>query len=836
MMIDQHPQHTSKTKSKRLRWLILTLMSLFILAGLGISSLIIISSTEIPEFETIADYHPKLVSEIYSHDNTLIAELFLERRFVLPFHEIPELLIQAFLASEDDRFYEHRGIDPYGIFRAAVANLKAGKIVQGGSTITQQVAKSILIAEEGYQEGAARKFTRKIKDVLLALELEKNLSKKDILYLYLNQIYLGHHSYGVEAAAQNYFHKNVQQLNVAEMALLAGLPQAPSRYSPFVYPERAKARRSYVLRRMFEEGFITEAQMIEADKAEVNVFDVPDFFHDVAPYFAEHIRRELFENFSESDVLNGGLKVYASINLNFQNLADDAISKGVKQVDKRQGYLGPVGHAKPSQFETFLKKYVQSSLYEEPLAEEKAYLALVTKVDAKNKTVFVSVGNIKGVLPVSAMRWARKIRPERLYTGDQLEEIKGIFEVGDIIWVKKTTAKQISKTSGASKEFFQNNDNFFALEQEPRVQGALISIDPETNQVVAMVGGYNFEESEFNRAFQACRQPGSAFKPVVYTSAVDSLNLTPSTILVDSPIIYDDPDNENRWKPENYETKFRGDVPLRTAVMDSLNVPAIKVLQMVGIKVASSYAYQLGIKRKLNQNLSLALGSSCVTLWELSQVYNTLDRFGKSTPPSFIRKIIDHAGKLMYDNTHFSDIWSSWDSRLDGAVKALNLEEPQPISEQTAYLMTKLLQNVVQGGTAARAQELKRPAAGKTGTTNDNFDAWFMGFTPDLVTGVWVGYDSYDFPMGRYEVGGRASLPIWLEYMKAALQKKPEKRFRIPSGIVFSRIDPKTGLLARTESDTAVVEAYVKGSEPMTLSHPKNALPQNSFFKVDVGL
>ena len=744
----------------------------------------------LPQIGSLQDYEPPIVTTVYAADNTPIAEFYVERRIVVPLERIPQKLIEAFVSAEDSRFFEHEGIDFLGILRALWKNIKAGGIVQGGSTITQQVTKSLLLSPE-------RSFSRKLKEAILAYRIEKHLSKQEILFLYLNQIYLGHGAYGVQAAAQNYFGKNVEELNLAECATLAGLPQAPSRYSPYSHPERAKERQVYVLNRMVADGYITTNEAAEALAYELKVKEREDWDIGSVPYFSEHIRRYLEEKYGEETLYREGLKVYTTVDVAFQKTAQKALEKGLYELDKRQGYRGPLKHLAPEEIETFFKD-LQESGEERKLEKGAVVKGVVVAVSKQEKTVSVRLDGSLGTLPLANMEWARKPDPEIAYGTVKVTDPTKVLKVGDVILVR--LLEEDSKTKGW----------ILTLEQEPEVQGALLCMENSTGYVKAMVGGLDFNKSQFNRAIQSRRQPGSAFKPFTYAAALDK-GYTPTTIVIDSPIIYTDEEMDFKWKPKNYKEKFYGPTLLRSALIFSRNVVTIKILRDIGIDYVIDYARRFGITSPLSRDLSLALGSSGVSLLELTNAYSVFADLGELVSPIFITKVVDRHGNILEEHT---------------------IQKERVLEKDTAYIMTHLLQEVVKYGTGWRARALKRPAAGKTGTTNKLQDAWFIGFTPEYVSGVWVGFDD-DRTLGKYETGSRAASPIWVDFTTEILKDKPVNVFTVPENVVFAKIDPKTGLLAKPEDGNAVFEAFKEGTAP-TETTEKSAPAADDFFKGDL--
>ena len=796
-------------------------------------------SQGLPDIPKVDQYWPPIVTEVYTDDAVLAGEFYHHRRKVVPYERIPKRLVQAFIASEDSSFFDHHGVDVLGTARAATKTIRKklglGGSVQGGSTLTQQTAKAVLIAAEGYESATAKNLTRKVREAILARRLEEALTKEEILYLYLNNVFLGHHSYGVQSAAENYYRKDVRDLTLGEMTLIAGLPQAPSRYSPFTKPEAAKKRRSYVLKRMFDEGMISAEERAQADAEPVNVYPVEDVFHEFAPFFTEQVRRDVVERYTNKVLLNEGLKVFATMDSERQRAAQESVLEGLMAIDKRQGFRGPV---KQLTTEAERKEFIDKSMKamgNEQLQENKLYVARVTKVDAEGAEV--QVGPHKGLLPLLGMRWARKVNPEGYYPGLMLTSARRVLAVDDVIVVRHVVKKELTDDS---VQFDRKLDKeipegvpLFRLEQEPELQSALVSIDPHRQYLTAMVGGYDFDANEFNRAFQACRQPGSSFKPLVYSAALEQLGWTGATIIVDSPIVEHDPENGVAWKPDNYSDEFLGDVLLRTALVNSMNIPAVKTFAAVGVKNMAEWSTKLGLTTPMNMDFSAALGSSCVYPYDLANVYAVFNRYGRKKPTYFIRKIEDRFGRTLEDHTAYDDAWAPLQDRVAAGYARLFEPGEQVMSPETGFITTSLLRGVVTEGTGGPAQKLGKPAAGKTGTTNDSFDTWFAGFTRDLVTVTWVGYDKNEHPLGRYETGGRASLPIWLNYMKPALAARPQSEFWPPEWLrdtmMLLRIDKKTGKIASSGSKDAVNIWFKKGTQPDDVAPEKGAVGVQDF-------
>jgi len=818
-------------------FLFLSAMTVGLVAAVGVYIAFSPGLVEAPE---VAAYHPPVLTEVFSADGVLAGEFYRERRKVVPYERIPKRLVQAFVASEDSQFFDHFGVDLMGTARAAyktaLKKFFGTGSMQGGSTLTQQTAKALMIHSEGYRAATAKTLRRKLREAILALRLEAALSKEEILYLYLNNVYLGHHSYGIQSAAENYFRKGPEELSLAQMTLLAGLPQAPSKFSPFRNPEAAKRRRSYVLRRMFEEGMISAQERKEADETPVEVYAVENVFHEFAPYYTEEVRRYVVDRWGNPALLEGGLKVFTAMDAEKQRIAQEAVLKELLVVDKRQGYRGPLMRAESGEAQRELDERVKKVLAGKPFKENELYIGRVVAMAGNGRWAKVKMGDETGLLPLEGMRWARKLNPEQYHPRALISRVDAALRLQDVVVVRATTPRNLFGAEPPQElaEAAKGTKAWLQLEQEPDLQTALVSVDPHRRYIVAMVGGYDFDANEFNRAFQACRQPGSSFKPFVYAAALEQLQWTQATVLVDSPIVYDDPENETRWKPANYGQDFVGDVVLRTAVALSMNIPAVKTFIAVGVKPMEEWNARFGFSTPLNTDFSAALGSSCVKPIELANAYAVFNNGGLKAPSWMVRKIEDRFGRTLEDHTAYDDAWAPLTDRLAAGYAALFEEGERVLSRETAFLTTDLLRTAVREGTGAPAQALRKPAAGKTGTTNDSFDAWFAGFTQDLVTVVWVGYDLNRHPLGRYETGGRAALPLWVAYMRGALEGYPQAEFEpAPDlNLLRLRIDKNNGMLA--SSGTAprnTAEMYfVKGTEPTQKASPRGEVDAQQFF------
>ena len=771
-------------------WLRILLVCSLVLGGIGTGTVIgilLVATRDLPTFDSFQDYQPSLVSRVYADNGEIIGQFFIERRLYTPIDQIPKALTQAVIAVEDTRFLEHPGLDIVGIGRAAWTNLKKGGRFQGASTITQQLARALFLTPE-------RTYRRKIKELILAIKMEWVLTKDQILEMYLNQIYFGHGAYGIAAATLTYFDKSVTELSLPEAAFLAGLPKAPNTYSPYRNPDLAKSRKELVLHRMIQAGFISDEEAQTAIDTTLNYRR--QSIEPIASYFIEDIRQHLVERYGESLVYKGGLQIYTTLNITMQKLAEESLQQGLRQVDKRQGWRGPLGHVE------FGKDFVAPDEYPELQNPQAAqiyglYRGLVTKVTRKSAAILVG-NTYKGTIAFEDMKWAER-------------RLKDVKDVGTAVIQKEVTPRHILKV-GDIVEVMPKKGNLesgiFVLEQTPLVEGSLLALDPRTGAVQAMSGGYDFTRSQFNRAVAARRQPGSAFKPLIYATALQQ-GLTPATLILDAPVVYQDEELDRVWKPENYEKRFYGTITLREALRHSRNAATVRLLEQLGVPEVVTVANNLGIQSPLSQDLSLALGSSSVTLREITSAYGVFSNQGMWLRPYQITLVKDVKGEILEQHL---------------------FEPRQAMTQENAYLTTNMLMDVIQSGTGRRAKRIGRPLAGKTGTTNGYNDAWFVGYAPNLATGVWVGFDSVR-TLGRLESGAHAALPIWTEFMGQALRNLPVMTFRIPEGIQFAQIDTTTGDLPSKTSRHISTEVFRKGTEPGKAAAQK-ANPMD-FFEFD---
>ncbi len=739
---------------------------------------------DLPDYTQLKNYKPPIVTRVYAGDGHLMAEFAQERRVFMPIETIPDLVKHAFISAEDKNFYTHQGVDYIAVTRAMVSNLKnfgSGRRPEGASTITQQVAKNFLLSNE-------LSYKRKIREAILAYRMEKAMSKDKLLELYLNEIYMGARAYGVAAAALRYFDKPLDELTVAEAAYLGSLPKAPNNYHPIRHKEEATERRNWVIDRMYADGYITHEQDVEAKatpletKLKSNVARMAN-----APYFAEEVRRILAGKYGEESLYGGGLVVRSTMDPSLQDIAVRSLRRGLRAYDRRHGYRGPI--AKLDSLENWQE---QLTAVEKPEALLNSWKIAVALKVAPGETQIGFEDGSKGTIPLDKLSWARKSLNEGYYLGPQISAATQVLNKGDVVIVSPVKDKK----------------GRFSLEQIPEIQGALIAMDPHTGRVLAMQGGWKQDISQFNRATQAKRQPGSAFKPFIYLAALDS-GFTPATlILEDRP--------GSIWKPSNYSNEFYGPTPLRVGVEKSRNLMTVRLADYLGMDKVAEYAEKFGITDDMPRYLANALGSSETTLVDLTRAYAMLVNGGKEITPTFIDRIQDRRGKTVMRH----------DERTCGNCGDLvRWEGPeQPVPEvpdirrqiadpRTAYQIVSILEGVVQRGTGIRIKSLGRPLAGKTGTTNRSNDAWFIGFSPDLVVGVFTGFD-VPRSLGKRETGSSVAVPIFKDFMGEALKDTPPVPFRVPQGIRNVQINADTGVLARPGDQHVIWEAFLTGTEP----------------------
>ncbi len=795
---------------------------------------------KLPSIEGLSDVQLQVPLRIYSSDGALMGEFGEKRRTPKKLDEIPQLMQQAFLSAEDDRFFEHPGVDYQGILRAVVNLIMTGERGQGGSTITMQLARNFYLSSE-------KTYLRKLNEILLALKIENELSKEKILELYLNKIYLGNRSYGVAAAAQIYYGVELDELTLSQIAMIAGLPKAPSTYNPIVNPERATIRRDYVLSRMHKLEFISTAQLEENRAAPVTARRHRSAIGVYAPYVNEMARAEIVKQFGDEAYVRG-LNVYTTINKRMQQAANDSIWNGLVGYDKRHGYRGVVRHVELDPAEEAVNEAEPDAASIEVKAEDSETedgqfdltdilkddenygrfvpalilsvnddisvdasatqggavkaSAEVASVESRSAIALLKDGN-QVRIPWSGIEWAREyVSVNRV--GDELQKVSEVINPGDVVWLAS------HPVSG------------WSLAQIPEVQGALVSVKPNSGAIQALAGGFDFEHSKFNRVVQAKRQAGSGFKPIVYAAALDKM-YTPASLINDAPVVFEDSALEGEWRPENYSGKTFGPTRLRMALYKSRNLVSIRILNSIGLKHATQFARNFGLNPKeLRYDLSLALGSAELSPIQMARVYSVFANGGYLTEPYLIKRIEDADGSTLYEADPAVACTScvineqKWSADIveDDSLSKLPKQAERTLEPRLAFQMNSILQDVVLRGTGRRAMQLgRKDLAGKTGTTNDQRDAWFNGYNPDLVATVWIGFDQLK-PLGSRETGSSAALPVWIDYMKTALAGKPEKQLARPDGLVTLKINAETGQAATDADTNTVFEIFRKEKVP----------------------
>jgi len=778
---------------KIFRSIMLALLSIGLLgaiAGVAVVSFVISHySKDLPDYNQLKSYEPSIITRIYAGDGKLMAEYAKQRRIFMPIEKIPDIVVNAFLSAEDQNFYKHNGIDPKAIARAVIINLKnigSNRRLVGASTITQQVAKNFLLTNEVRLE-------RKIKEAILALRMEKALSKNDLLELYLNEIFLGQRAYGVAAASLIYFNKSLDELTIEEAAYLAALPKAPNNYHPTKKYKAAVARRNWVIGRMAEDGHIAVAQVPLAQAKPLTTQTKRDTDTVEAEFFAEEVRRELNDQYGGDSLYKGGLTVKTSVDPIMQTKAEKALRDGLMAYDKRHGYRGRIATLKNM-------NNWQGGLLSIQTPEgllENWELAVVLNADSSSAELGFEDGS-RGRINLDGVRWARKCLGDCYALGPEIIRVSDVLKIADVIAVEK-----IEKDGADS----------YALRQIPKVQGALIALDPHTGRILAMQGGWTYSASKFNRATQAQRQPGSAFKPFVYLAALDE-GFTPASKVLDAPFVYEQAPGDF-WRPTNYSNKTYGPSTLRLGLEKSRNLMTVRLADHVGMSKVVEYAQNFGIADKMKPLLSYSLGAGETTLLKMTAAYGMLLNGGKKIDPTFIDRIQDREGKTIFAHdkrpcANCGDL-IRWEGQRTPTITD---NRPQVANEQTTYQIVSMLEGVVERGTARRiGAEFEQPLAGKTGTTNDSKDAWFIGFSPDLVVGVYVGFDDPK-SLGKKETGSSVAAPIFASFMKDALKDVPVTPFRMPSGLKNVRINATTGQSAMPGDTNIIWEAFVSGTQP----------------------
>ncbi len=756
-----------------LKWFVFLIFSLVICVAIASYFFLNQLQAELPDIKQLNNVEYQIPLSIYSKDGLLLAQFGEKKREPINIEQVPQPLIHAFLAAEDANFFSHPGVDFKGLLRAAWQLVLTGKKKQGGSTITMQVTRNFLLTRE-------KTYKRKIKEIILAIRIENEYSKEKILELYLNKIYLGHRSYGIAAAASTYYGKNLSELNLAQQAMIAGLPKAPSAYNPVTDPKRALQRRNYVLRRMYELNYISQADFDNAVNTPITALLHSNHLQSPAPYIAEMVRKEIVEQFGDK-AFTLGLKVYTTIISSLQAKASSAVHAGLHSYDHRHGYRS-LPHKNRVEFDA--SEY--STIADTQSAQVIEIKQNFATAKLKDKTLIeLSFENVK---------WARKFK-SRNYLGPKLKSISDILKPADLIRVRLL------------------DNNTWELAQIPETEAAFVALNSYDGAILALTGGFDFYRNKYNRVTQSKRQPGSGFKPIIYTTALEN-GFTAASLINDAPVVVDDPTQESEWRPQNYSKKFFGLTPLRTALRKSRNLISIRLLRELGIKRVTDTAIRFGFTREqLPNSLSLALGSGYASPLQMATVFSVFANGGFLIKPYFIDRIEDYKGTLLFK------------ASPDIACPTCNKEQlntpgfaPRIISAQINFLMNSLLRDVVQRGTATKAKVLGRSdLAGKTGTTNEQRDAWFNGFSAGIVGSAWLGFDSAK-PLGRNETGGKAALPIWIDFMKTALKDKPEQSLVIPKDIIKVHIDSKTGLLAQPGSNNGIWEFFRKRYAPREYS------------------
>ncbi len=751
---------------KFLKNILLISISIVLLTSVLIVGVLWVYSNDIPDYRFLKNYKPPVSSKVYSGEGELVADFSKEKRVFVPFSSIPKNVVNAFLSAEDKNFFSHPGVDAKGVLRAVVNNISniiSSNRLEGASTITQQVAKNFLLTNEV-------SINRKIKEAILAFRIERALSKERILELYLNQIYLGSGAYGIAAASLEYFDKSIRDINYSEAALLAALPKAPSRYNPYRDIEVAKFRRNLVLKNLFENNYITSEWYEKLKTKEIILNKNKKIYLEDAQYFIEDVRKKVIENFTYDKVYKQGFNINTPINLEFQKIATNSLRNGLISYDQRKGWRGALtSKIYNNNWNKDLKKFDLEKSIDWSLAIVKKVNKFSAEIETENK--------IQGVIEYKDISWTKK-------------EFKNLFQQGDIIYVKKISDKK------------------FSLQQLPKINGGIVVMDPYTGRILALSGGFSFKKSEFNRATQAKRQPGSAFKPFVYALALEN-NYTPTSLVLDAPLVLDQGDDLKMWKPENYGKKFYGPSTLRTGLEKSRNLMTVRIAKNLGIERIVNFSKDLKIYENPEELLSISLGSAETTLVNLTSAYSAFVNGGKLVEPILIDRIQDSEGNTIYNNNLRQCIDCDQISYLSNDYPKIKNNYKQIFSPETAYQMTSILEGVVQRGTGKKLKDLNLNIAGKTGTTNKNTDTWFIGFTSNLLVGVYVGSDNPS-PLGKYETGSKTALPIFKDFIKQAVKKSDARPFKAAEDTIMMVVDPKTGLKAKFSSKNTIIEVFKK--------------------------
>ena len=740
--------------------------SFILLSAISIISVLWTYSNDLPDYKFLKSYKPPVSSKVYSGNGDLVADFSQEKRVFVPFNSIPKNVINAFLSAEDKNFFKHPGVDAKGVIRAVInniSNILSSKRLEGASTITQQVAKNFLLTNEV-------SLNRKIKEAILAFRIERALSKERILELYLNQIYLGSGAYGVAAASLEYFDKSIKDLNYSEAALLAALPKAPSRYNPYRDPDIAKFRRNLVLKNLLDNNYLTSEWYEKLTKEEIILKKNKKIYLEDAQYFIEDVRKSVIETLSYDKVYKQGFNINTPIDLNLQTIATKSLRDGLIAYDKRKGWRGPLTN---KIYNSEWKKDLEKYKLENSINWKLAIVKKINKFSAEIETE----DNIEGVIEYQSISWTKK-------------EFNKLLKPGDIIYVKNL------------------KENIFNLKQLPKVNGGIVVMDPFTGRVLALSGGFSFKQSEFNRATQAKRQPGSAFKPFVYALALEN-NFTPTSLVLDAPLVLDQGDDLKMWKPENYGKKFYGPSTLRVGLEKSRNLMTVRIAQNLGVEKIVDFSKALKIYDNPEELLSISLGSAETTLLKLTSAYSVFVNGGKLVEPILIDRIQDSEGNTIFNNDKRKCINCDQISYLTNDYPEIKNNYTQIFSPETAFQMTSILEGVVQRGTAKKLKDLNLNIAGKTGTTNKNTDTWFIGFTSNVLVGVYVGSDN-PTPLGKYETGSKTALPIFKSFISDSVNKYDARPFKAAKGTVMMVVDPLTGQKAKFTSKDTIIEVFKK--------------------------
>ena len=725
-------------------------------------------SAGLPDYKKLSNYEPPISSRVYSKDSKLIAEYALEKRLFIPYESIPKKIINAFLSAEDKNFFSHPGIDAKGILRAIVkniTNITQNKRLEGASTITQQVAKNFLLSNEV-------SIKRKIKEAILAFRIERAYSKERILELYLNQIYLGQGTYGIAAASLEYFDKPIKELDYSEAALLAALPKAPSKYNPYRYPDVAKFRRNLVLKNLEENSFISKKQLNIFKETKINLKKRKIEIVNEANSYTEEVRRTVKDIYGYEKLYSQGLSISTPLNIKYQIQALKSLRKGIEDFDKRKGWRGAITNKKKKNWKKTISQFKLDPTLE-------WYLAEVIYLD-NNKITFNFIDkkkkNIKGDLFLKNIKW----------TIPKNKSIQDIHKIGDVFFVKK-------------------EKNGWYIKQYPKVNGGIVALNPFSGDVLALVGGFNFKTSEFNRVTQAKRQPGSAFKPIVYAAALEN-GFAPNSIILDAPFVESQGVGLKNWKPENYGKKFYGPSTFRKGIEYSRNLMTVRIAKILGLEEILNLSKKLNIYNEIPELLSVSLGAAETTLINLSSAYAPFVNGGKRIEPTLISRIQDRRGKTIFQQKNRKCLGCDKFINENIELPIIKNTNEKVMSEETAYQINSILQGAVQRGTAKKLRSLKVPLAGKTGTTNDNYDAWFIGFSSNLVIGVYIGYDNPK-TLGKFETGSKAALPIFKDFVEKALYKEDFDEFQIPNNIYLTSLNYDTGLKSASGEKNSIIEA-----------------------------